>query len=164
MGTKIEVIFSTGDDFLAKFSSRKGSQWGCEKGVSESYRKFVQANAEAAESLIPKVKKQKQANLSNNLEISKKREEVQCAFKEWIEHNDNEHHEILKEKKDSLNQLYHKLQENELNEKITKLEECNALGRHRDSWKLINSITNRKTAKKGIIKGKKPRRKSLKMA
>ena len=36
MGTKIEVIFSTGDDFLAKFSNGKGFQWGCEKGVQKS--------------------------------------------------------------------------------------------------------------------------------
>ena len=35
-GTKIEAVFSTGDDFLPKFSSGRGSQWVCEKGVYNS--------------------------------------------------------------------------------------------------------------------------------
>ena len=29
-GTKIEVFFSTGNDFSAKFSSEKGSHWVCD--------------------------------------------------------------------------------------------------------------------------------------
>jgi len=45
-------------------------------------------------------------------------------------------------------------QEEELSEMITKVEQADANSKHGMSWRLINEITGRKDAKKGIIKGK----------
>ena len=40
-----------------------------------------------------------------------------------------------------------------LEEMVRQVENADALNKHGESWRLINSITGRKTAKRGIIKG-----------
>lgn len=45
------------------------------------------------------------------------------------------------------------MQEEELSEMICKVETADANSKHWQSWRLINEITGRKNAKRGIIKG-----------
>ena len=42
----------------------------------------------------------------------------------------------------------------ELNQKITQIEQSNKTNKHQKSWKLINEITGRKTTERAILKGR----------
>ena len=50
--------------------------------------------------------------------------------------------------------IYDQLTEQDLQSKIEDIENTNQQHRHAKCWKLINSITERKKRKKGIIKAK----------
>ena len=61
---------------------------------------------------------------------------------------------FLKDKKKELEKVYDTVLSEELNDKVTQIEETNRYNKHHVSWKLINKITGRKATKRGILKGK----------
>ena len=79
---------------------------------------------------------------------------VNSAFTEYAASLSAQNHDNLQEKKKSLQSMYDVIQEEELNENINKVEQADANSKHVMSWRLINEITGRKDAKKGIIKVK----------
>ena len=52
-----------------------------------------------------------------------------------------------------MKEMYNTIQEEELDEMIKQVETADNRQKHKESWELINKITGRKTAKKGLIKG-----------
>ena len=52
-----------------------------------------------------------------------------------------------------MQEIYDEIEEGELDKAIKEVEDANEKSRHGKSWKLINQISGRKTAKTGIIKG-----------
>ena len=53
-----------------------------------------------------------------------------------------------------LHEQYYITIEEDLDKMIGQVETAHEESRHKESWRLINEITRRKTAKKGIIKAK----------
>ena len=49
----------------------------------------------------------------------------------------------------------------ELNQKVTQIEQWNKTSKHQESWKLINEITGRKTTKRAIFKGRNKEERKL---
>lgn len=61
---------------------------------------------------------------------------------------------MLQARKNDLQQIYLTLQERELNNLVSKVDEqANTQNKMKESWQLINKITNRKSTKQGMIKG-----------
>ena len=55
--------------------------------------------------------------------------------------------------KNSLQDAYNFIDEEELNRLIRKMETADANSKHGQSWRLINEMAGRKTTKQGILKG-----------
>ena len=124
-----------------------------EETINQQYDRFIQANKETAEELIPKIERNKKSTISNDPKVIEARNDVQSAFKNYIAKNDHESHVLLQKRKNELQQIYLKLQETELNNLVSKVEHANRQSKMKESWRLINRITNRKSTKQGMIKG-----------
>ena len=121
--------------------------------INQQYDRFIKANNETAEELIPKVERNRKSMISNEPEVIEARKHVQAAFENYINKNDEESHETLRARKSDLQEIYLSLQERELNNLVSKVEEANTQNKMKESWQLINKITNRKSSKQGMIKG-----------
>ena len=123
--------------------------------ATKKYQNFITAHEEASKEHIPqKTATRKKKRMSDDTRITSARESVNSAFTEYAACTSVDNHENLQEKKKSLQIMYDVIQEEELSEMITKVEQADANSKHGMSWRLINEITGRKDAKKGIIKGK----------
>ena len=60
----------------------------------------------------------------------------------------------MQQHKDGLRQIYDEIQEEELDKLLAKVESANEEAKHKESWRLINEITGRKTIKTSLIKAK----------
>jgi len=117
--------------------------------VTERYKHFVEAHNEACEKLIPKKKKkEKKKSLSKDTRVLEARQEVQKAFDCYQIESTKENQAELQTKKRALQKTYDTIESEELKKEIKKVEEANVHYRHAESWKLVNEITGRKTAKK----------------
>lgn len=87
--------------------------------ITEQYGKFVQANGEAAEKLIPIKKKTKRRKIADEPRVDEARREVQNAFSNYQKHTNTESQQFLQKKKDELKQVYQDIQKEELDEMIT---------------------------------------------
>ena len=122
--------------------------------ATATYDKFVQANTEVTETMIPQKKRTKVNSTSKHPQISAAREKVQNSF-EHYQRNPNRYREkVWKESKQKLQKAYKDIEEEELDEMIRQVEEADDKSKHGESWKLINKITGRKVGKQGIVKGK----------
>ena len=92
-------------------------------------------------------------NLAEDARVKEARTEVQKAFENYNVNTSSEAQQQLQSKKEELKQAYNEIQEEELDEMIGRVEDASARNKHGESWRLINSITGRKSAKRGIIKG-----------
>ena len=81
------------------------------------------------------------------------RKEVEKAYKKFTIKSNIEEQRNLNEKKHNLLNTYSDIQEEQLDDMIKKVEEADNRNKHGEGWKLINSITGRKTTKQGILKG-----------
>ena len=120
---------------------------------SKSYGNFIQANREVAEELIPQKKKGKRKKPANDIRIEASRKSVQTAFSEYHRNSTTGNQITLQNEKNKLSEIYLNIQEEELSEMIQKVEDADTNYKHKLSWKLINEITGRKTAKQGMIRG-----------
>ena len=123
--------------------------------ATKKYENLITAHEEASKEHIPqRIKTRKKKRMSDDTRITSARESVNSAFTEYAASPSAENHDNLQEKKKSLQSMYDVIQEEELSEMIGKVEQADANSKHGMSWRLINEITGRKNAKKGIIKGK----------
>ena len=121
--------------------------------ATESYGKFVQANREATEQLIPTKKRKKRDNTAGDPRVKEARENVQNAFTQYQIYSSSDNQNRLQAEKTKLADMYDTVQEEELLEMIKQVESADAKSKHGESWKLINKISGRTSAKRGIIKG-----------
>ena len=86
---------------------------------------------------------------------------MQDAFSDYQVTPTSENQSKLQNEKEKLTQLFVAVKEGELKEIIRKVVESDSTYRHGQSWRLINEISGRKGAKRGLIKGnsKEDRRK-----
>ena len=124
-----------------------------ENNISESYDNFIKANIEAASLLIPKKKKKDSKDISKDVRIIVARKRVQDAFLEFSITSSSANEIQLQNMKEELRQIYTAIHEEELDTMIQQIETCNTNYKHGESWRLINSITGRKSSKFGLIKG-----------
>ena len=75
------------------------------------------------------------------------------AFTDYQSLPNKHNHETLKSEKDNLDSVYKIITEEDLDAMIQNVEKANSSHQHAESWKLINEISGRKSAKKGVLKG-----------
>ncbi|XP_029638045.1 uncharacterized protein LOC115213251 [Octopus sinensis] len=112
--------------------------------VTEQYGKIVQSNEEVAAKLIPIKKRMKQRKLADDPRLEKACSELEVAFSNYQKTANNDTKQTFQRKKEDLKQVY----QEKLDEMISQVENADTKCKHRESWRLINSI------KQGIIKGK----------
>ena len=81
------------------------------------------------------------------------RDNVNKSFEKYALTSSDQDHVTLQLEMSKLHSAYDTLQEEELNQMISKVESADAAYKHGEAWRLINTITGRKSAKRGIIKG-----------
>ncbi len=122
--------------------------------VTETYDHFIKANEAAAMQYIPKKKSSKKTHITSDHRVVQARSNVEIAFSTFQKSTTTENQEILQDKKAKLQDAYDEATEEELSKLIQKVETADERARHGESWRLINQLTGRKTAKKGILKGR----------
>ena len=80
------------------------------------------------------------------------RENTQKASAKYFGKPPTHHREELQKCKSKLQQTYDVIAEEELDEMLREVESADVRSKHRESWRLINQITGRKSAKRSIIK------------
>ena len=85
------------------------------------------------------------------------REEVEEAYKAYLaDSNEESLYEKYKDKKKELFNTYAIIEEEELISKIKRVELAHERSQHGEAWKLINSVTGRKSAQSSKLKADSP--------
>ena len=123
------------------------------ESATEAYEHFIQANKEVAKEIIPQRTRAKRKRTSDDARVQNARKAVQHMFSKSQNHQSSTNQENLQKSKSKLQEAYDAITEEELSEMIQKVEVADESNSHSQSWRLINTITGRKAAKKGILKG-----------
>ena len=86
--------------------------------------------------------------------IKQARRNVATAYSCYTRNPTNETQEELNQKKGALEELCNIVLGEELNQKVTQIEQPNKTNKQQESWKLINEITGRKATKRANLKGR----------
>ena len=121
--------------------------------VTETYAHLMKANEEAAKEYIPVKKRRKRRTAAQDPHIEEARKQVQTASDSYMKQPTEKNREGLSTAKEELQNTYDKIAEEELEKAIREVEMADEKARHGESWKLINEISGRKSAKTGILKG-----------
>ena len=89
---------------------------------------------------------------SDDKRIKQTRKNVATAYSCYTRNPTNETREELNLKKGALEEVYSLVFGEELDQKVTQIEQSNRTNKQPESWKIINEITGRKTAKRAILK------------
>ena len=123
------------------------------QSATTDYAHLVKAHEESAAEHIPQRLRKKRPKISDDPRIVTARDNVNKSFEKYALTSSDQDHETLQLEKSNLQSAYDTLQEEELNQMISKVESADATYKHGEAWRLINAITGRKSAKRGIIKG-----------
>ena len=122
--------------------------------IEDKYQHFITANKETAKEMIPKKAKRQRMKYSDDKRIKQARKNLATAYSSYTRNPTIETQEELNQKKGALEEVYSIVFGEELDQKVTQIEQSNRTNKHQESWKLINEITGRKTAKRAILKGR----------
>ena len=122
--------------------------------VTTVYDSLVTSITESAEKNIPKKVKRKTIPRSKRPEVETVRDKVHQAVTAYHLNPSLENQEKINAEKNKLYEVYRQIEEEELQEKVSSIEESARVRDSQGCWKIINEITGRKVSKKGIIKGK----------
>ena len=140
--------------YTIKINNRYQSLCSHNEDATESYAHLITANKETAKELLPKKNKVKKTRLSDDVRVNTARQKTEKAACSYINKPTELNHEELQKCKVELQNAYDIIEGEELDKMIREVESTNAESKHRESWKLINKITGRKTTKQSIIKAK----------
>ena len=122
--------------------------------IDNKYQHFITANKETAKEMIPKKAKQKNMKYRDDERVTYiLHTQTNIPHAAYTNPTD-ERQEELNFKKGALEDVYTTIFGEELNNKVTLIEQSNRTNKHQDSWKLISEITGRKTTKRAILKGR----------
>ena len=114
--------------------------------VTEKYECFIKANADAAEKLVPKQRREKKEWLSDDPKINDARKDVESAFASFKKKPNPRTQKKLQT-------AYLEAEEAAPEKAIGEVESADMASRHIRRWRLINNITGRRNSRQGIIKG-----------
>ena len=124
-----------------------------EETATDKYSRFITANKEAAEKIIPAKKRSRKANFSRDPRVIKARDHIRETYEVYQQDTTDDKREEYKKAKKNLDDAYNKVIEADLNGKLQEVERAHVNAKHGESWKLINDITGRKACSTGQMKG-----------
>ena len=125
-----------------------------EETATEIYDRFVKANSEAAEQVIPVKKRSRKICFSSDNRVSSARNVVQQNYNIYQQETTEANRLNYKRAKKSLEETYNLVSEEDLTRKLLQVEKAHVNCKHGESWKLINEITGRRTSARGQLEGK----------
>ncbi|XP_072036995.1 uncharacterized protein [Amphiura filiformis] len=111
-----------------------------EETATDKYSRFIAANKEAAEKIIPAKKRSRRA-----------RDHIRETYEVYQLDTTDCKREEYKEAKKNLDDAYNQVIEADLNGKLQEVERAHVNSKHGESWKLINDITVRKACCTGLL-------------
>ena len=144
---------ATSEQYAVAVKNRFDALYTEEGSATEKYDHFIEANREAAKEILPQRKKLKKKSASGDTRVQAARNLVQIAYNEYQTDPSYPNQDKLQGEKQKLQEAYDAVNEDKLSEMVKQVEESDETRTHSESWKLINSITGRKSAKTGILKG-----------
>ena len=121
------------------------------------YDKFVTASAEAATECLRKIPRKKKKVRSLDPRVKAMREEVEKAYQTFMANGRTDGlRQTYKERVQDLYRTYAIIEQEEVLEKVTEVENAHESMKHREAWKLINDISGRKKAQSSLLKANSP--------
>ncbi|ELT95775.1 hypothetical protein CAPTEDRAFT_214809, partial [Capitella teleta] len=151
-------LFSASDELQKQYTVEVKNRFEVleiEEDAYERYQRFVEANRQAMESCVPEKEEKKCKSFLRHPEIVRAREMVETASKSVNATSDFKATQNLKEAKTLLYNTYDQLKEQEIKEKIHRVENLPDDSRYGEAWVVINEITGRKTIE-GHVAGASP--------
>ncbi|ELT94673.1 hypothetical protein CAPTEDRAFT_208902, partial [Capitella teleta] len=152
-------LFSASDELQKQYTVEVKNRFEVleiEEDANERYQSFVEANRQAMESCVPEKEKKKCKSFLRHPEIVRAREMVETASKSVNATSDFKATQNLKEAKTLLYNTYDQLKEQEIKEKIHRVENLPDDSRYGEAWVVINEITGRKKTIEGQVAGASP--------
>jgi hypothetical protein len=152
-------LFSASDELQKQYTVEVKNRFEVleiEEDANERYQRFVEANRQAMESCVPEKEKKKCKSFLRHPEIVRAREMVETASKSVNATSDFKATQNLKEAKTLLYNTYDQLKEQEIKEKIHRVENLPDDSRYGEAWVVINEITGRKKTIEGQVAGASP--------
>lgn len=118
---------------------------------STLYQQFVMANEKAAKACVPKREKTRRASRSTHPDVVNAREKL----KEALEAPSDE--QEVGRARNSLFNVYDRLQEKDIEEKIEHVERAHDSSQYSEAWRIVNEISGRKKVTSGKISGNCPK-------
>ena len=125
----------------------------CEKDINTDYERFVENVKEVSEEILPTLKSRKKEKYSSDHRITTAREDLIQATLQLSKDRNGRSKQKYKRAKSNLRTAYEIVIEEDMEKKVTAIENTHANSRHRESWRLINDLSGRKSAKKSQIRG-----------
>ena len=123
---------------------------------TERYQRFVEANKEATEIVVPKKERTKKLSISKHPDVIQAREELEKACQNECGKNKEDHTEWVKSARDLLMATYDRLIEEDIRRKTDLINQTYGEGKTPMSWSIINETSGRKKAKEGQVEGASP--------
>ena len=124
-----------------------------DESATDKYERFIKANQEAAEKVIPLKKRNHKTRYSNDPRVIAARDEVRDAYQKYQKSTSDKYRGTYEAAKKVLSETYDQVIEEDLSKKILEVERAHASSQHGVSWKIINDITGRKASPKGLLQG-----------
>ena len=127
-----------------------------EESPTEQYEALIKANEYAASKTLPQVKNGKKEKHANNPKVQQARKKVDEMARKYATSKSSVIRKCLQQAKANLQVVYQRIEEDILQSQIEKIS---TNFHHKDTgsaWKIVNTITSRKSAPAGKLKGKTP--------
>ena len=121
------------------------------------YDKFVTASAEAAAECLRKIPRKRKKDRCLDPRVKAMREEVEKIYQSFLSNGRPEElRESYKERVQDLYRTYAIVDQEELLQKVSEVENAHESLKHREAWRLINEISGRKKAQTSKLKASSP--------
>ena len=144
------------DSFRLELRNKFNELYKEEDTTTEQYEALIKANEFAASKTLPQVKKGKKEKYANNPAIQQARKKVDQLTKKYATNKSSVVRKCLQDAKAALQVEYQRLEEAHLQREIGKISTNFQSKDTGEAWKIVNTITNRKSAPAGKLKGKTP--------
>ena len=144
-------------EFSLELRNKYSELYNENSNASEQYDALVQAKEHAASIILPLTPKGRKERHSNNPKIVTVRKKIRDLTYRYSINKSRVIRKRLQEAKNVLEEQYKLLEQEHLRGLIAETEMEFKASNTAKAWKVVNTITNRKTMKPGKLKGKTPK-------
>ena len=121
--------------------------------ATESYSMLVEAIQSSSREMLKPIPKRKSHTLANDSRVCNARTELTKAKEAFLLDSSNENCAAVSDRKKSLEACYSVVEEESLKRKIAQAEKTADRCKNKESWRLVNEVTERKKTFCGLTEG-----------